>query len=139
MPDIPTQEQDLQSPNTESPMGVAIRMDKDVPIFFCPFRGVGTQFRSKNYIEYTLGIEIKFYKFLGMKEPPMPSISLPWAIDTSIDMSTITHIDNIKDLVGSSTYGPPPIQDVRDPSMFSKPMVTFADQDGWISYLTFLG
>ena len=112
--------------------GIALKMDKDVPIFFCPFRGPGSQFRSKNYIEYTLGIGINFYKFLGLEEPPMPSISLPTQRDRDIDITTITRIDNLNDLVGSTTYGPPPIQEVRDPSLFTKPMITLADQDGWI-------
>lgn len=107
-------------------------MDKDMPIFFCPFRGPGTQFRSKNYIEYTLGIGINYYKFLGLEEPPMPSIAMPQARDKDIDIATITQIDNLANLVGASTYGPPPIEEVRDPSSIKQPLVTLTDQNGWI-------
>jgi len=107
-------------------------MDKDMPIFFCPFRGEGTLFRSKNYIEYTLGIGINFYKFLGLEIPPMPSISFPRTGDEEIDITTITQIDNLADLVGSTTYGPPPIEEVRDPNTFTQPLVTLTDQEGWV-------
>jgi len=112
--------------------GIAIRMDKDMPIFFCPFRGPGTQFRSKNYIEYTLGIGINFYKFLGLEEPPMPDIALPHPSDNDIDITTISQIDDMGDLVGATTYGPPPIEEVRDPSKVQQPLITITDQDGWV-------
>ena len=112
--------------------GIAIKMDGDMPIFFCPFRGTGTTFRSKNYIEYTLGLGINFYKFLGLEEPPMPSISLPSERDRNIDITTITQIDDFQDLIGSTTYGPPPIQEVRGSEHATKPLVTLTDQHGWI-------
>ena len=112
--------------------GIALSMDKSMPIFFCPFRGPGTQFRSKNYIEYTLGIGINYYKFLGLEEPTMPKISLPKLQDRNIDITTITQIDNLCDYIGETTYGPPPIEEVRDPSLATKPLVTLTDQHGWI-------
>ena len=112
--------------------GVSIKMDKDMPIFFCPFRGTGTKFRSKNYIEYTLGVGINFYKFLGLEEPPLPNIAIPSPRDQNINITTITQIDNFQDLIGSTTYGPPPIQEVRDPSLATKPLVKITDQHGWI-------
>jgi len=107
-------------------------MDKSMPIFFCPFRGPGTTFRSKNYIEYTLGVGINFYKFLGLEEPPMPSIALPRPSDQDISITTITKIDNLHDYIGDSTYGPPPIKEVRDPSLATKPLITLTDQHGWV-------
>ena len=107
-------------------------MDKSMPIFFCPFRGPGTTFRSKNYIEYTLGVGINFYKFLGLEEPPMPSIALPRPSDQDINITAITKIDNLHDYIGDSTYGPPPLKEVRDPSLATKPLITLTDQHGWI-------
>ena len=112
--------------------GISIKMDKDMPIFFCPFRGTGTKFRSKNYIEYTLGVGINFYKFLGLEEPTLPNIAIPSPRDQNIDITTITQIDNFQDLIGSTTYGPPPIQEVRDPSFATKPLIKITDQHGWV-------
>jgi len=125
-----TKSSNLQLPKAR--WGIALRLDQDMPIFFCPFRGPNNTFRSKNYIEYTLGIGINYYKFLGIDEPIMPNIHFPSSGKDDIDITTITQIDNFEELINEDRYGPPPIQSVRDHGERGRPLVIITDQHGWI-------
>jgi len=125
-----TKSSNLQLPKAR--WGIAIRMDQDMPIFFCPFRGPNNTFRSKNYVEYSLGIGINYYQFLGIEEPTMPKIHFPTTGKTGTNITTITQIEDLSELVNEDRYGPPPIQSVRDRGGGAKPLVILTDQHGWI-------
>jgi len=125
-----TKSSNLQLPKAR--WGIAIRMDQDMPIFFCPFRGPNNTFRSKNYVEYSLGIGINYYQFLGIEEPTMPKIHFPTTGKTGTNITTITQIEDLSELINEDRYGPPPIQSVRDRGGGAKPLVILTDQHGWI-------